>query len=246
MKKIILMAGLFICGIAQAQITVTGHNGQVINNGYEFVTNVLTPQSAAELPLHVTNTSDAPINLKLRIESMQNTNGQNVQFCFGSQCFFNINAGKVVPTNQGPDGMTLAPGASNGNDDHFWNFNPGTGGDVSVTLSFVQFDSAGVQIGDPLVTFSYRYSPTAGTTDFTALQNMGISLKNTVVNNVLEMEASQSAKLELFSTTGQTVKTAEIKTGTQATDLSGLAAGVYFARFTNSENKSSQIRIVKN
>jgi len=244
MKKIILMAGLFLCGIVQAQISVTGNNNQPITNGYVYTTNTLAQQG--KLNLHVTNTSENPINLKLRVESMSGTDGQDVQFCFGSQCFFTISNGKVVPTNQGPDGMTIQPGESNGNDDHFWNFNPGTGGNIEVVLAFVQFDDAGVQIGDPLVSFTFIYSATAGTSDFNALQNMGITVGNTIVNNTLELTATQSAKMEVYNMAGQLVKTAAVKEGTFSADLSSLSAAVYIARFTNEENKTSQIRIVKN
>ncbi|MEL1243594.1 T9SS type A sorting domain-containing protein [Flavobacterium sp. DGU11] len=249
MKKIILMAGILLCGIAQAQITVTGRNEQVIQNGYEYVTNTLTPQIYTELPLHVTNTSDATLNLKLKVLSMQNTtgSGDNIQFCFGGFCYFSFTTGGTVP-NSPVSGLELAPGDSNGDQDHFYLGNAGTnpGEDVVVNLAFVQVDNTGAQIGEPLVTFTYRYSPTAGTTDFAALQNMGISIKNTVVTNQLEFSATQNVKLELINMAGQVVKTENIKEGSQSADLSGLSAAVYFARFTNEDNKSSQIRIVKN
>lgn len=249
MKKIILMAGILLCGIAHAQISVTGRNEQVIENGYVYVTNTLTPQNYTELPLHVTNTSDSPLNLKLKVLSMQNTTGSafDTQFCFGGFCYTSFSAGGTVPNNP-VYGLTLAPGESNFDGDHFYLgsavTNPAE--DVVVNLGFIQVDNAGAQIGDPLVTFTYRYSPTAGTTDFAALQNMGISIKNTVVSNQLEFSATQNVKLELINMAGQVVKTENIKEGSQSADLSGLSAAVYFARFTNEDNKSSQIRIVKN
>ncbi len=245
MKKFILMAGILLCGIAQAQISVTGNNGQVIENGYVYTTHSLLTQG--KLNLHVTNTSTEAINLKLRVESMEGTTGQEtVQFCFGTQCFTNITVGKVVPTNQGPNGLTLEPGESNVNGDHFWNFDAGNGSNIVVGLAFVQYDDNNTQIGDPLVSFTFRYEPTAGTTDFSALQNMGITLKNTVVNTQLELTASQNAKMEVYNMAGQLVKSEAITEGSYSADLSGLSAAVYIARFTNEENKSSQIRIVKN
>jgi Secretion system C-terminal sorting domain len=246
MKKFILMAGILLCGIAQAQISVTGNNGQVIEDGYVYTTHSLLTQG--KLNLHVTNTSEEPINLRLRIESMEGTTGQQtVQFCFGQQCYTNITVGKVVPNDaMHPNGLTLEPGASNSNEDHFWNFDPGNGSPIVVDLAFVQYDDNGTQIGDPLVSFTFRYEPTAGMSDFSALQNMGITLKNTVVNSQLELAASQNAKMEVYNMAGQLVKSEAITQGSYSADLSGLSAAVYIARFTNEENKSSQIRIVKN
>ncbi|WP_294821751.1 T9SS type A sorting domain-containing protein [uncultured Flavobacterium sp.] len=142
--------------------------------------------------------------------------------------------------------MTLQPGQENPEDNHFLNGNPGTGGDVTVVLGIVQYDNAGIAMGDPLVTFTYRYSPTAGTSDFNALQNMGITIDNTVITSHLNLTATQSAKMEVYTMAGQLVKSEAVKEGTYTADLSSLSAAVYIARFTNEENKTSQIRIVKN
>lgn len=249
MKKIILLAGLLLTTLTQAQISVEG-NGEVIPNNYIYTTNKLQPQGSAELDLKVTNTSNAPINLKLRIEEMTNTNGSNVQFCFGEQCFFDVIVGKTVPTNQGADGMTLAPGASNTEGDHFWNNNPGTDTNVPVKykIAIVQYTNEGVLIGEPLFTFTYIYDKnfTAGTADFASLKNIGITVNSTVVKNSLDVTATQNAKLEMFNINGQIIKTAAITNGSQSVDVSGLSNGVYITRFTNEENKTSQIRVVKN
>lgn len=248
MKKIILLAGLLLTTLTQAQISVEG-NGEVIPNNYVYTTHILQPQGSAELDLKVTNTSNAPINLKLRIEEMVNTNGSNVQFCFGEQCFFDVVVGKTVPTNQGADGMTLAPGASNTEGDHFWNNNAGidTNTPVKYKISIIQYTSEGVIIGEPLFTFTYVYDKNAAsTTDFASLKNMGITVNNTVVKNNIDVTATQNAKLEMFNINGQIIKTAAITSGSQSIDVSGLSNGVYITRFTNEENKTSQIRVVKN
>ncbi|AWH84873.1 hypothetical protein HYN59_06930 [Flavobacterium album] len=250
MKKIILMAGLLLCGIAQAQIIeVTERNEQTVNEGYIYVTHTIVPQNYTEMPLHVTNISDATINLKLKVVSMENTTGnsESTQFCFGGTCYTHFTSGGTVPNNP-VTGLTLAPGDSNFDGDHFYLgeaiIDPTQ--DVVVNLAFIQVDNTGAQIGENLLNFTYRYAPTAGTTDFTALKNMGITLKNTVVSGQLELSATQNVKMELINMAGQVVKTESIKEGSQSADLSGLSAAVYFARFTTEDNKSSQIRIVKN
>jgi hypothetical protein len=251
MKKIILLASLLLTTLTQAQISVEG-NGETIPNGYVYTTNKLQPMAAAELKLTVTNTSANPINLKLRIEEMTNAPGSAVQFCFGEQCYDNVTIGKTVPSNntEGGFGLTLAPGASNTEGDHFWNNNPGidTNAPVKYKIAVIQYTNEGVIIGDPLFTFTYIYDKnfTAGTADFASLKNIGITLNSTVVKNSLDVTATQNAKLEMFNINGQIIKTAAITNGSQSVDVSGLSNGVYITRFTNEENKTSQIRVVKN
>ena len=242
MKKIILFAGLLFCGIIQAQeITVTG-NGQPISEGETITVNTLT-DAEAKVSLVATNISDTTINLKLRVNSITNNNsGGNVQFCFG-ECYFQIDPGDTVPSD--PAGMPLAPNESNNPADHFWNFDEGdTPGPISYNLSFIKVDGEGNVLGT-LLTFNYVYQPTMGTDDLASLQNTGISVNNTVVKDVLTLNATQPANLQLFSVTGQLVKTVAVTEGTQALDLSGLNSAVYIAKFTNNNNQSSSIRIVK-
>lgn len=143
-------------------------------------------------------------------------------------------------------GLILQPGESNTDADHFWSANPGNGTDpVTYSISLIQVDDNGETLA-VLRTFNYVYSPTAGLTDFSALQNMGITVKNTVVKNQLEVSANQNATLQLININGQIVKTVAVKNDNQVIDLSGLTSAVYFARFTTAENKTAQIKIVKN
>ncbi len=244
MKKIILMGAVLVSSMMTAQITVTGNDGEAINNGDVYMTTTLTPQATSQLELHVTNDSPNTMRLQLRVDSMINTFGESVQFCFGDLCFFDVEPGKVVP----PAGKVLAPGASNNDEDHFWNYYAGAnaGENVGFVLSFIEIDDAGNIIGDPLLTFGYTYSPTGGTNDLNGLTNMGINVKNTLVKNTLDIDATIAANLEVLDVNGKLVKGVALSNGANAADLSSLNAGVYIARFTTSENKISQIRIIKN
>lgn len=240
MKKIILLALFAISAVAHAQIVSVTGNGTEITEGQTFTYNVLNIR--AKLNILVTNLSDQPINLKLRANTVSYNN--ELQFCFGGECYFNINNGSTVPSLT--TGLTLQPGETNTEEDHFWNANPGNGTDpVTYSLSVIQVDNNGETIA-VLRTFNYVYSATAGTTDFSALQNIGVTVKNTVIKNQLELTATQNASLQLVNINGQTVKTIAVKTGDQAIDLSGMASAVYFARFTTAQNKTAQIKIVKN
>lgn len=244
MKKLILFAGLLFCSLTQAQtITATG-NGQPISEGQTFTFNTLS-QATSELDLLVTNVSNSPINVKLKVNQItNNSGGTNVQFCFGEQCFFQIAPNSTVPSNA--SGVTLQPGENNNENDHFWNNFAGndTSAPVSYNLSFITVDDAGNQTGT-LLTFNYIYSATAGTTDFTSLKNIGITVNNTVIKDNLTVTTTQKAKMEVYNITGQVVKTVAVQTGTQAINMSDLSAAPYIVRFTNDKNQASQIKVVK-
>lgn len=245
MKKIILFAGLLLAGITQAQIvTVTG-DGQTITEGQTITVTGVSEQEA-DLKLVVTNLTNETINVKLRMNTItNNSNGDQVQFCFGGLCFFNVTQGSSVPP--AVSGWPIAAGGNNGNGDHFWNFGPSdvAGSPITYNMSFIRVAEDGTVL-DTLLTFNYVYQPAMATTDFASLKSLGIVLNNTIVANNLDLTASQPATLNLHSVTGQHIKTVAIAEGTQSVDVSGLSAAIYIATFTNSDNQSSSIRIVKN
>lgn len=251
MKKIILLAGLLLCGITNAQvINVYGTSDQIFD-GDVITFNTLDAEDAT-LPLSVENISGSSINLKLRMDYMENADNlpgianSQLQFCFGEECYFTVDVGDAVPSMV--TGLTLTPGGINPAGDHFVSVYPGDNPALPVvyTMSFIQVDGAGNQIGEDLLTFTYKYQPELGVNDFAALQNMGINVKNTVVKNQLDIDASLTATMQVYDINGKLVKTADIANGSQSVDLSALNTAVYIAKFTTAENKTSQIRIVKN
>lgn len=254
MKKIILLAAVFLTTLAQAQTPqISAFNGSTeITEGYVYTTNSIGSTNHGELKIKVTNLSNATINLKLKITGLTNADNLSsdiedpkLQFCFGDECHFSISVNGTVPS--APAGVAFAPGASNNDQDHFYSIYAGdnTALDVVYNLAIVQVDGEGTELAT-LRNFSYKYAPTAGLNDFASLKNMGITVNNTVVKNSLDLTANQNAKLELININGQTIKTANITGGSQSVDLSGVASAVYFARFTNENKQTSQIRIVKN
>jgi hypothetical protein len=244
MKKIILFAALAFTTLIQAQVITATADGETITEGQTFITNGLNAQ-AATLDLVVTNVSNSDIFIKLRVNTITNADGNDVQFCFGGLCYFSIAEGNTVPTNDVL--VAIEPGGTNADGDHFLNENPGTNpaADVNYNLSFIQVSSTGEVLGT-LLTFNYKYSPAASASDFSALQNMGITLSSTVVKNQLDVTANTAATLELYNINGQIVKKATIAQGTQTVDISSLSSAVYFAKFTTQNNKTSQIKVVKN
>ena len=248
MKKIILAAALFITAFAQAQIEVYDNETQLENNAV-YTYNVLNGTgSNAKLHIQVFNMSETTaVNIKLKmIEITNNAEGEGVQFCFGQFCYNDAPQGTMAPP--GEEGVTIPAGGSSDVTDYFFNNSTGDveGQPVSYKMGIVNVDAQGNQVGEPLITFTYVYNPTAGVTDFASLERMGIVVNNTVVKSTLDVTASQNVKVDIVNLNGQVVKKAAIAAGTQAVDLSGLSSAVYFARFTNAENKTAQIKIVKN
>ena len=242
MKKIILLALFTLSATLQAQVVSILANGQEITEGQTFTFHDISER--AIINLSVTNLSDEAINLKLKANAISYPTNMNVQFCFGTECYFNISTGSTVPSDVA--GLTLLPGESNPEGDHFQSANPGNGTDpVTYSISLVQVSDSG-EILEVLRTFNYVYTPTAGLTDFSALQNMGINVKNTIVKNQLEVSSNQTATLQVVNINGQVVKTVAVKNDNQLIDLSGLTSAVYFARFTTQQNKTAQIKIIKN
>jgi len=254
MKKIILFAALFFAGITQAQdlITVTTTGNTVVDQGeifnYDVLYAPLVNPHAGKLPLVISNISQETLNLKLRVDSMINANGnsESVSFCFYTSCYFSVTPGSLVPATG--TGLTLAPGEATTTDNHFANSWAGDtqGQPVVYNLSIVRVDDNGAVMGEPLRSFTYRYSPTMSTTDIASLQNIGINVDNTILKTQLNVTATQNATLELYSTTGQFIKSFAIMEGFQSIDVSELSSAVYIAKFKNSSNQASSIRIIKN
>jgi hypothetical protein len=253
MKKIILLVAVMLTSLLQAQdlITVTTTGGAPIAEGQVFVFNVPFNANthAADLPIRVKNISSQTLRLKLRMESMENANGNLnfIQFCFNGICYYRVQPGSIVPASL-DEAAELNPNDENNVQDHFGSSYTGdvAGQPVVYNLSIVQVDGSGTIVGNPLRRFTYRYEPTAGVNDFASLKSLGITVKSTVINNVVEIDATQNATLQVYGISGQLVKTAAIATGTQAIDASALATGVYIARFTTEDNKTSSIKIAKN
>jgi len=256
MKKIILLASLLFGTFVSAQQIAVNVQGNQIQDGYTFTTNSLeeiagTLPQPNKLRFSVTNTGTEGIFVGTKLISMSsNVDGEGTQLCFGSLCLPNVATGTLVPYyDELPAGETTP-----GEDDHFVNTNPGTDGNpvsyqiAIVRLSIVETEDGDLEITEleTLRTFNYVYQPTAGLNDLSGLQQLGLNLENTVVKNSLNITATQNASLQLFDTTGKLVKTATVKSGSQAIELSALTTGVYMARFTTQGNKVATVKIVKN
>jgi hypothetical protein len=249
MKKIILVTALLIASFTQAQITVTTNGGATINEGQVFTFNTLNSDTS-KMDILVTNGTPDDHKFTIRVDEIINntsyeddeTGASDLQLCFGTDCYPTIYENTKYPNA----GLVIPAGQTNNAADHFYNSYAG-----DVTTEDVEYTFTILQVDDPanpvkIVSFSYVYSTTASISDLAGLQKIGININNTVVTNAIDITTTQNVALQLYNINGQTVKSITIGTGSQSVDLSGLASGVYIARFTNDEKKASQIRIIKN
>jgi hypothetical protein len=248
MKKIILLAVLALTGIATAQqIKVVRPGGAELLDGATFTTNSASDETTGpnRMRFKITNLTDEEMIVGAKVLGFtDNVDGTEVQFCFGV-CLYELSPGIIIPNEPLAGGATTTA-----DDDHFQNYNVGTGGPVTYHLAFVKLDydsdnDVYTEV-EELFDFYYTYDATAGVTSFDGLKELGLSIEGTIVKSSLNVNASQSASLQLFDTTGKLVKTTAIKSGSQAIELSALSAGIYMAKFTTADNKTATVKIVKN
>lgn len=248
MKKVILILGLFasIFTFAQDFVVTTG-DGDPISNGEVFQFSTIEESDAA-LYFLIHNQSDQNLYFRAKGGELVNVPGNQVEFCFGELCLFNIVTGNYVPPMSGayPNAITIAPGGTNSTFDKFWNKNTGDGENYPMIYEviLVQFDAPEDTEGAEVFSFVYEYSPTASTPDMT-LQKLGVQLNNTLVDNELLFTTTSTMSMQIVDINGRSVATQSFEEGNNMYNASGLNAGIYIVKFTDQEGKNASIKIVK-
>jgi hypothetical protein len=242
MKKIFIATIVLFSLVASAQMSLKKLDGTPINNGDVFVYDVAV-DPGSYLGFKIYNDSPNPINVKVKVESITNADGTNVQLCLGDVCLPEIIAGNSYP----PSFPAIIEGNSeNGNFDHFLNLNSGIDLSQAVAYSFkfFQLNDLGAEIGNS-VSFSYRYVSPLGVSDFSALAQAGIQLKSNVISSNLEMMLDKDIEFVLYDVTGKSVLSRRAEIGMHSVDVSNLNAGVYIMSYTNKKGQSGSTRIIK-
>lgn len=238
MKKILLTALLLTGLYSQAQqISVTTRNSQAVEDGSVFTFTSL--DHYAEMPLLVTNISEDELNIKILVEGVINSDGEDVQLCFGGICLYNVSEGTLYPPNFP---VNLAPGESNLVGDHMWNFNTGIDPTeiVSYQLGFVIVDENN-NILESLLSFEYQYAPELSTGDFNQL---GVTQINTLVEDYLQLSSTAPAALKVYGLNGNLVQQSNVEAGENAIFLGGISKGIYVVQLENHLGKA-QVKVLK-
>lgn len=247
MKKIIIAIAFFYSALSFSQMTMKKLDGTPILNG-DILTftslgdpDTASPSEPAYLGLKIYNSSASNINVKMKLISMSNADGNNLQFCIDPICVGTITVGNSYPST----GNSVVPAnGQNGNFDHFVNNNPGNGtANVEYVMKFYMVNGFGAEIGNS-ITFTYRYSPNLSVLTNT-LENAGINVKSTVVKSQVEFDANSNGTAELYDINGRMITSVNYNTGYNYVDVSNLSAAVYIMNFTNAEGKKAALKIIK-
>ncbi|MDI1316683.1 T9SS type A sorting domain-containing protein [Flavobacterium sp.] len=246
MKKIFVVIACFYTFLSFSQMTMKKLDGTPILNGdvltFSSLGDPATASSSdpAYLGLKIYNSSNSNINVKMKLISMSNADGSNLQFCIDPICVGTLTVGNSYPAS----GNSVVPAnGQNGNFDHFINNNPGNGtSNVEYVLKFYMVNSFGAEVGAS-ITFTYRYAILGVSTN--ALANMGVDVKSTLVSSQVEFDANSNGKAELYDINGRTITALSYTAGYNYLDVSNLNAALYILNFTNEEGKKAALKIIK-
>lgn len=111
-----------------------------------------------KLSFYVKNTSSSAMNVRSRLVSVLNTDGNSMQYCFGQNCFYSVAAGQTYPSNN-QEIVTVPANAILGDAESFHMESiatPTSGNVVDYVFEFYQHDSQMNEQGNK-VRFTYRY-----------------------------------------------------------------------------------------
>ncbi len=243
MKKNYVLLLLFVSQLSISQISITSYGVPVTNGAVLAKNQIGYPQ--AEILFRVRNNGTTTTNVWAKCESLLNNNGSMFQFCFADVCFAEVQQGVVYPIQA----LTLTPGSSNGNFDHFLNENSGNGTyPLDFVFKFFQTNQAtqgGTEVGNA-ITFTYRFDPTLSTDEVDQLQTSGVIVKSTVIDTELNLDVLKGTAMTIYDLNGKSVYGANLEYGIQSIDVSNLSAGIYIISFTNEEGITSTKKIIKN
>ncbi|SHI95543.1 Por secretion system C-terminal sorting domain-containing protein [Mesonia phycicola] len=242
MKKILLLLFTTILTIpAIAQISITDHSGNAITNGQEFKFSELG-QLFAEVGIKITNNGSSDAYILGEVVSMSNASGSNLQFCLAEVCYATITSATSYPLTTP---LTLAPGESNGDYDHFFNNYDGNDPSQPVVYEFrfYEVDASGNELGD-IVSFSYTYDKTLSTKKYN-LENIGITVYSSMVSDQFKFNTEESTTLKIYSLTGKKVYERNFNNGEQVVSTSKLSSGIYIIEFVTEKGYRAAKKIVK-
>lgn len=247
MKKIItLFAAILIFGFAaQAQFHVISNFGEVEDGSvFEFTG---TSHEEAYMSYKLYNDSDEEASFRIKVVSIYNTDGNNIEACLGGLCYYMIIEGATYPTSGGqPSYETIAPGqAQLSDDDHFWNHNEtGINPDepIEVVFAFEKLDQAKLFPVETL-SFTYRYSPSMSVDSFE--KDLNVRIENTMIRDgKLNVDTKEPVSAEIYNLLGQKVKSFNLNAGQSTVDISNFSAQIYLVRFINNDGRMRTQKIV--
>ncbi len=240
MKNILFIALLFtgISGFGQFSLT-NNETGQSINNG-----DIIYGTNAIATHVIATNTSGNNIYLTLEVLDIINTDGTEMQYCFGvdsgGNCYFGMNVNDV---KQG--GNPLAPGASTRDTDIDFKHtdNPSSFPNYPkdyVVKIFASDSNGGAQIGNA-ITFTFRYDPNASSINPPEKDMVNYFVSGKTLN----VFAKENLSLKIYNLTGKLLYQNKLAEGNKKIYLNNFSTGIYIIEFSNEKTKILRKFILK-
>jgi len=242
--KLIITTLLLLMGYTSiAQMSVTDLQGNPIQDGSTVTYSTVDLEDAKFHYVLGNTSSDDAINILVEVVSISNTDGSDCQLCVQPLCFFAVNEGQSYPN----DPVTLAPESTNGTDDYFSNTNSGDGSNypMEYVLRFYQVDDNGQEVGSD-ITVTYKYTPENFSNDEFDLENMGITIDNTLVKDYLKLNSLvEDAQFEIYDMKSRLINSFNFGSGQHRFNMSTLHSGSYFLVFSDEQGRKSYARIQK-
>ncbi|MGO2102119.1 MAG: T9SS type A sorting domain-containing protein [Psychroflexus halocasei] len=246
-KSIYIILALFLGVNSYAQLDITTVAGDPIQDGDIFNFDQLGESdplsSAGKLKFVIGNSSDTEtINAFIEVVSISNTDGQNAQLCVQPLCYYSVGVGTKAPNNA----LVLAPGTDNGPSDYFFNTDGGDGQNYPITygLKFFTVDDQGAETGES-ISVTYNYTPETFSNAKFDMSDLGISVMNTMVKDVMEFTTEETVSFRVYSLNGQEMNASTFKAGRHHIDFSGFASGIYILNAKNEAGHIAHLKLIK-
>lgn len=141
-----------------SKLKITKLDGTEIKDG-DVINVTSVGDDNALVAFYVKNTSSSAINVKARLVSAVNTDGSQMQFCFGQVCYSAVAVGSEYPLDRNELITVPANGQVGGESFHFQNFATSTS-PITYVFEFFQFDEDDNVVGKT-VKVTYKYTPSA-------------------------------------------------------------------------------------
>lgn len=135
------------------KLSLTKLDGTVITDG-SVIAVTSSGDNDALVAFYVKNSSASAINIKAKCVSVTSSDGSDIQFCFGAQCYAGVSVGQTFPIDPTEIITIPANGQLGGESYHFQNFATNS---ADYVFEFYQYDSNNAVVGNK-VTVTYRYT----------------------------------------------------------------------------------------
>lgn len=246
-KSFYLILALFIGVHSYAQLDLSTLQGDPIQDGDVFDFDQLgtadPSSSSGKIKFVIANSSDTEtINVLVEVTSLTNTDGSNSQLCVQPLCFYSVSVGTTIPNSP----ITLDPGANNGPSDYFFNTDNGDGQNYPITygLKFFTVDDQGVETGES-INVTYNYTPETFSNVKFDMSDLGVTVVNTMVKEVLDFSNEEAIDFTIYSVNGRQMHSSSYKAGQHRIDFSNFATGIYLLSVKNEAGQTANLKLIK-